>query len=159
MRRVLELAKRQRIIISLDMSSFNIVAENREFMNDILHKYVDIIFANEEEARTFTGREPREALDFLAEICKIAIIKVGAAGSYVKQGNEFYKIQAMPVKAIDATGAGDLYAAGFLYGMVKKLPIEICGEIGSLCAGNIVEVVGTKLSNEKWNNIKKSLHY
>ncbi|MDR2293237.1 MAG: adenosine kinase [Prevotellaceae bacterium] len=159
MKRALELAKRHRITISLDMASFNVVAENKKFMSEILNKYVDIIFANEEEARIFTGREPQEALEILAEICKIAIVKIGSAGSYVKQGNEFYKIKAISAKAIDATGAGDLYASGFLYGMAKKLPIEICGEIGSLCAGNIVEVVGTKLSDEKWNNIKKILNY
>ncbi|MDR1552779.1 MAG: adenosine kinase [Prevotellaceae bacterium] len=159
MRRALDIAKQHRIIISLDMSSFNVVAENKKFMTEILHKYVDIIFANEEEAKVFTGRESKEALDMLAEICKIAIVKIGSAGSYVKQGNEFYKIQPVQAKAIDATGAGDLYASGFLYGMAKKLPIEICGEIGSLCAGNVVEVVGTKLSDERWNNIKKSINY
>ncbi|MDR1984368.1 MAG: adenosine kinase [Prevotellaceae bacterium] len=159
MRRALDIAKRCRITISLDMSSFNIVAENKKFVSEILDKYVDIVFANEEEAKTFTDREPREALNVLAEICKIAIVKVGSAGSYVKQGNEFYKIQPMQAKAIDATGAGDLYASGFLYGMSKKLPIGICGEIGSLCAGNVIEVIGTKLNDERWNNIKKSLNY
>ncbi|MDR0754104.1 MAG: adenosine kinase [Prevotellaceae bacterium] len=159
MKRALELAKQHGIMISLDMASFNVVAENKKFMSEILNKYVDIIFANEEEARIFTGKEPKEALEMLAEICKIAIVKIGAAGSYVKQGNEFYKIKPVSVKAIDATGAGDLYASGFLYGMAKKFPIEICGEIGSLCAGNVVEVVGTKLSDEKWNNIKRILNY
>ncbi|MDR1347289.1 MAG: adenosine kinase [Prevotellaceae bacterium] len=159
MKRALELAKQHRITVSLDMSSFNVVAENRKFLNEILYKYVDIIFANEEEARVFTGRKPQEALGILAGICKIAIVKIGAAGSYVKQGNELYKIRPVSAKAIDATGAGDLYASGFLYGMAKKLPVEICGEIGSLCAGNIVEVVGTKLNDERWNNIKRSLNY
>ncbi|MDR2125864.1 MAG: adenosine kinase [Prevotellaceae bacterium] len=159
MKRALELAKRHRITISMDMSSFNIVAENKKFMAEILDKYVDIIFANEEEAKTFTDKNPQEAVRILAELCKIAIVKTGASGSYVQQGNEFYKIRALPAKAIDATGAGDLYATGFLYGMAKKLPIEICGEIGSLCAGNVVEVVGTKLSDERWNNIKQSLNY
>ncbi|MDR3286584.1 MAG: adenosine kinase, partial [Prevotellaceae bacterium] len=114
MQRSFELATQHRMTISLDMSSFNIVAENKDFMNKMLHKYVDIIFANEEEAKTFTGREPREALDMLAEICKIAVVKIGAEGSYVKQGNEFYEIQPISAKAIDATGAGDLYASGFL---------------------------------------------
>ncbi|MDR0420402.1 MAG: adenosine kinase [Prevotellaceae bacterium] len=159
MKRALELAKQHRMIVSLDMSSFNVVAENKKFMNEILHKYVDIIFANEDEARVFTDKEPQEALETLAEICKIAIVKVGSAGSYVKQGNESYKIRAISANAIDATGAGDLYASGFLYGMAKNLPIEICGEIGSLCAGNIVEVVGPKLSDERWNSIKRSLSY
>ncbi|MDR2065563.1 MAG: adenosine kinase [Prevotellaceae bacterium] len=159
MKRALELAKQHRITVSLDMASFNVVDENKKFMSEILNKYVDIIFANEEEARSFTGKEPQAALDILAEICKIAIVKIGSAGSYVKQGNEFYRIKPVQAKAIDATGAGDLYASGFLYGMVKKLPVEICGEIGSLCAGNVVEVIGTKLSDERWDNIRKSLNY
>ena len=153
----LELAKQLGMIVSLDMANFNVIAENKTFLDEVLHKYIDIIFANEDEAKTFTGKEPHEALDILAEICNIAIVKMGAAGSYVKQKNTVHKIQAITAKAIDATGAGDLYASGFLYGLAKNLPLKTCGEIGSLCAGNIVEVIGTKLDKERWDCIRKQL--
>lgn len=157
MRQSLELAKRHGMTVSLDMASFNVVAENKAFLDEIMHKYVDIIFANEEEAKTFTGKEPREALDIFAEICNIAVVKIGAAGSYVKQKNKFHRILPISANAIDATGAGDLYASGFLYGIAKNMPLETCGAIGSLCAGNIVEVIGTKLESERWNYIRKNL--
>ena len=154
MRRALELAKQHEMKTSLDLASFNIVAENKEFLNEIIQKYVDIVFANEEEAKVFTNQEPHEALNSIAEICEIAIVKIGSAGSLVKFGNENHKIEPLQAKAIDATGAGDLYASGFLYGLSKKLPIDFCGKIGSFCAGNVVEVIGTKLNDERWNNIK-----
>ena len=157
MLRSFELAKQQGMTVSLDMASFNVVAENKAFLEEVLHKYVDIIFANEEEAKTFTGREPCEALNVFSEICNIAIVKMGPAGSYVKQKNEVYKIHPISAKAIDATGAGDLYASGFLYGLAKNLPLNICGDIGSLCAGKIVEVIGTKLNHESWSYIRKKL--
>ena len=157
MRQALELAKRHGMTVSIDMASFNVVEENKAFLDEILHKYVDIVFANEKEAQTFTGKESIEALDILAEICNIAIIKIGWEGSYVKQKNIFYRIPPTPTKAIDATGAGDLYASGFLYGLAKNLPVQICGEIGSMCADNIIEVIGTKLDEKRWNDIRKKL--
>jgi sugar/nucleoside kinase (ribokinase family) len=155
MRRAFELAKQQGMTTSLDLASFNIVAENIDFLNEITSKYIDIVFANEEETKTFTGKEPHEALNSIAEICKIAIVKIGAAGSLVKHNNKTYKIEPLHAKAIDATGAGDLYASGFLYGLSKNLPVDVCGKIGSFCAGNVVEVIGTKLNDERWNGIKE----
>lgn len=159
MRQSLELAKQHGMTVSIDLASFNVVAENKAFLDEILSKYVDIVFANEDEAKTFTGKEPREALDILAELCNIAIVKIGSAGSYVKQKSEFHKIQPVKANAIDATGAGDLYASGFLYGLAKNLPVKTCGEIGSLCAGNIVEVIGTKLDNSRWDSILNKIAF
>ena len=59
------------------MASYNVVESNRAFLHDIVENYVDIIFANETEAKAFTGKEPREALDEIAEHCEIAVVKVG----------------------------------------------------------------------------------
>ena len=156
-RRAVELAKAAGCIISLDMASYNVVESNRTFLHDIIEKYVDIVFANETEAEALTGLAPREALDEIAQHCKIAIVKVGKDGSMVKSGNEYHFIEAWPAATIDATGAGDTYAAGFLYAHSLGMPLKVCGEVGSIIAAKVVEVVGTKIDIPRWKAAKKEI--
>jgi len=151
----MQMAKKNGLKISMDLASYNVVLENLDFLKQIVRDYVDILFANEEEAKAFTGKGPKEALDEIAGICEIAVVKLGAQGSYIKRGEEEHKIAALSdVVCLDTTGAGDLYASGFLYGLTKGLPTQECGKIGSLVSGNIIQVIGTKLDDEKWQEIK-----
>ena len=122
-RRAVELAKAAGCIISLDMASYNVVESNEAFLHDIVDNYVDIVFANESEAKAFTRMEPREALDELARHCSIAVVKIGKDGSMLKSGDEYHFIEAWPADTIDATGAGDTYAAGFLYAHSLCMPL------------------------------------
>ena len=147
------LAKQRGMTVSLDMASYNVVAENRSFLCHVLANYVDLAFANEDEATTFTELAPEAAVDQLANLCSIAVVKLGKQGSLVKQGSQLHRIGAIDAQAIDATGAGDLYASGFLYGLVRQQPLDTCGALGSLCAGKVVEVVGAKMSNDRWATI------
>jgi Sugar kinases, ribokinase family len=157
LRRAVEYAKEAGAIISLDMASYNVVESNDAFLHDIVENYVDIVFANETEAKAFTKKEPREALDEIAKMCKIAIVKLGPDGSMVKSGDQYYKIEAWPAKTIDATGAGDIYAAGFLYAHSLGMPIKICGEIGSIISAKVVEVVGPKVDVPRWKAAKEEI--
>jgi len=151
----MQLAKESGLKISMDLASYNVVLENLDFLKQIVRDYVDILFANEEEAKAFTGKEPEKALDEIASICEIAVMKLGAQGSYVKRGECKYEIAPMPgVVCLDSTGAGDLYASGFLYGLTRELPLQECGRIGSIVAGNVIQVIGPKLNDEKWDMIK-----
>ena len=156
-RRAVELAKEAGCKISIDMASYNVVESNKVFLHDIVEKYVDIVFANETEAKAFTGLEPREALDELARHCEIAVVKVGKDGSMVKQGDEYHYIEAWPAQPVDATGAGDTYAAGFIYAHSLGMPLKVCGEIGSIIAAKVVEVVGTKIDIPRWKAAKKEI--
>lgn len=156
-RRAVELAKEAGCIISLDMASYNVVESNNAFLHDLVENYVDIVFANETEAKAFTGSEPREALDMIAQSCRIAVVKVGKEGSMVKSGDEYHFIEAWPAQPIDATGAGDTYAAGFLYAHSLGMPLKVCGEIGSIIAAKVVEVVGTKIDIPRWKAAKKEI--
>lgn len=156
-RKAVELAKEAGCIISIDMASYNVVESNYAFLHDIVDKYVDIIFANETEAKAFTRLEPREALDELAKHCKYAIVKIGKEGSMVKRGEEYYYIPAWPAAPIDATGAGDTYAAGFLYAHSLGMPLKVCGEVGSIIAAKVVEVVGTKIDVPRWKAAKHEI--
>lgn len=157
-RRAVELAKAAGYIISLDMASYNIVEANLDFLREIIEKYVDIVFANETEAEAFTGLAPREALDRIAEICEIAVVKLGKEGSMVRKGDEYYFVNARPAVAVDATGAGDTYAAGFLYAHSLGAPLSVCGEVGSIVAAKVVEVIGTKIDAARWSSAEQEIN-
>jgi sugar/nucleoside kinase (ribokinase family) len=150
----LKMAKKKNMMISLDLASYNVVESNLDFLRDIATKYIDVVFANEDEAKAFTGKSPEKALDEIATMCNIAVVKIGKNGSLIKQGNDVYRVGAIPASVIDTTGAGDLFAAGFLYGLVKGLSIDRCGHIGALLAGKVIEVMGAKINDSVWDNIK-----
>ena len=152
-----KLAKEAGCKVTIDMASYNVVEDNLEFLTRIVKEYVDIVFANEEEAKAFTGKEPREALDVIAEMTEIAVVKIGSKGSMVKKGDKVYTAGVIDAKSIDTTGAGDLYASGFIFGLIQGLELDRCAEIGSITAGNIIEVIGAKMNNERWDNIYKAI--
>ena len=96
-------------------------------------------------------------MDDIAAVCKIAVVKLGPDGSMVKSGNEYHKIDAWPANTIDATGAGDIYAAGFLYAHSYGMPIKICGEVGSIISAKVVEVIGPKVDIPRWKDAKREI--
>ena len=156
----IELAKEAGLQVCLDMASYNIVAGDLEFFTLLINKYVDIVFANEEEAKAFTGKEdPKEALELISKKCSIAIVKVGGNGSYIRKGTEEIKVEAIPVKkVIDTTGAGDYFASGFLYGLTCGYSLEKCAKIGSILSGNVIQIVGTTIPGERWDEIKLNIN-
>lgn len=141
--------------VAIDLASFNVVEENLEFLNNLVAKYVDIVFANEDEARAFTGeQEPLNALQAISEMCELAVVKIGIKGALIKQGEEVVHVGIMAAaKRVDTTGAGDFYAAGFLSGMCDGLSLRQCGTIGAVTAGKVIEVVGTTFGEEAWEDI------
>ncbi|MCW3788943.1 adenosine kinase [Plebeiibacterium sediminum] len=155
--KALKCAKEAKLIVSLDLASFNVVEDNHAFLKDMVAKYVDILFANEEEAKAFTKKEEKEALDIMAKDCNIAVLKLGSKGSIIKHFETTFEVGVIPANSIDTTGAGDLYAAGFLYGLLNFLPIDKCGQIGALLSGNVIEVVGPKMEDDRWNKIHSEL--
>jgi sugar/nucleoside kinase (ribokinase family) len=149
-----KLAKKANIGISIDLASFNVVEANLDFLRGIVADYIDIVFANEEEAEAFTGKaDPEEALGEIAKTCKIAVVKIGKEGSLIAMGKERIRIAPIEAKAIDTTGAGDLYASGFFYGLINGHSLDICGKIGSITSGKIVEVLGAKMDEAKWKEV------
>lgn len=157
-RKAVELAHAAGCIISLDMASYNVVESNDAFLHDIINKYVDIVFANETEARAFTKcADPQDSLADIAGRCKIAVVKVGKAGSWVRSGDEVHFVEPWPGVAIDATGAGDTYAAGFIYAHSLGMPLKVCGEVGSCIAAKVVEVIGTKIDIPRWRKAKEEI--
>jgi len=155
--KAMAMAKEAGLKISIDLASFNVVDENLEFLRKLVAEYVDIVFANEEEAKAFTGKEAEEALHHISDLCEIAVVKIGKDGSYIKSCGDHFHVPATESKAVDTTGAGDLYASGFLYGLTSGLPLDVCGRIGSIVAGNVVEVIGAKMEETRWDIIRNEI--
>lgn len=156
-KRAMELAKEAGVKVCLDLASSNIVREDHEFFSFLVEKFVDIVFANEEEAKAFTGKEPIEAVREITRWCDIAVVKIGSKGSLIATRNEFTQVPTFPVTCIDTTGAGDFFAAGFLYGLTQGLNLKQCATIGSITGSEVVQVIGTELPQNKWIEIKEKI--
>ncbi|HIH42126.1 TPA: adenosine kinase [Candidatus Woesearchaeota archaeon] len=162
----MDLAKKNEVVVSLDLSAPNIVRNNRAEFREILERYVDVVFANEEEANAFICKNDDgcaqhqdygAALNELSKICKIAVVKLGKHGSIIKADGKITKIEPFKANAIDTTGAGDAYAAGFLYALCKGNEVEKCGKLGSYLASKVVEKIGARLEKIESNEVKKIL--
>jgi sugar/nucleoside kinase (ribokinase family) len=147
----MKIAKSRNMKIVIDMASYNVVEANKDFFWKLIDEYVDIVFANAEEAKALTGLEdPEAALRMIAGKTDIAVVKLGADGSIVMQGDQFVPMTALPTEVVDTTAAGDYYAAGFLYGLSKNESLEYCATLGSVTATFIIRVVGTRMDEEQW---------
>ena len=97
-------------------------------------------------------------MEKIAESCEIAVGKTGAKGALIKSKNEVIHVPARKVNSIDTTGAGDIYAAGFIYGLSRNLALEKCGQIGTLLASRVIQVIGPKIEDNDWISIKKEIN-
>jgi sugar/nucleoside kinase (ribokinase family) len=136
-----------------------VVEESRDFLEKIVTDFVDILIANEDEARAYTGvADERRAVAVMGENVDIAVLKVGPRGSYIRHGNRTLAVAPMgDGSAVDSTGAGDLWAAGFLHGLVTGLPIEKCGELGSACGYEVCQVTGATVPEAAWQRVRRLL--
>jgi sugar/nucleoside kinase (ribokinase family) len=155
----LEAAKCAGASVSLDLASFTVVEQNREFLAEIIERYVDILLANEDEARVFTGLEDEEAaLEALSEKADLAVLKIGSRGSLIAHDGERLRIAPHDcIEAVDTTGAGDLWASGFLYGLVNGFPLDVCGALGSFCGAEVCRVFGAAIPADGWERIDARL--
>lgn len=153
-----KLARQAGSTTAIDLASYNVVSANLDFLRDIIGSYIDIVFANEEESRAFTGKQKAtDALADIAKLCDIAVVKTGKKGSLIREGSHSFAVDAILASAVDTTGAGDLYASGFFYGLASGQPLDICGKIGSITSGKIVEVIGAKMDEQKWQEARRMI--
>ena len=134
----MEHAKKNNILISIDLADPALIERHRETVNKIIKDYADIIFVNEDEAEKLTGKKPIEAVEEIKKFCKIAVVKTGEKGSLVMDNSGLHKINGFKVNAINTTGAGDAYAGGFLYGISHGLDVKTSGKIASYVAAQVV---------------------
>ncbi len=153
---VCRIAKQQGLRISIDLASYNVVQENLSFFRQLVSKYIDIVFANEEESAAFTnGKKPEEALKEIALMADVAVVKLGKRGSSAMRNGERFTAPGRSVGVVDTTAAGDFFAGGFLYALSHGASLDRCLQMGTLLAGNIIQVVGTRLPESTWKEIRK----
>lgn len=156
MQATLGAAKAAGCTVSVDLASFEVVHASRPILHDLLAEYVDIVFANEEEAEAFSGSSnPQNGLDSLAELCDTAAVKIGEKGALLCHAEEYCHVPATTVEqVIDTTGAGDFWAAGFLYGLLSGKSLQESGSIGALLGGAVVAREGTTLLENQWQELR-----
>ncbi|KAI6688825.1 hypothetical protein NL676_025653 [Syzygium grande] len=159
----ISIAKQEGLLVSLDLASFEMVRNFRSPLLELLQSgNIDLCFANEDEAaELLRGEEkvgPEAALEFLGQYCKWAVVTLSSNGCIAKHGKETVRVPAIAeVKAADATGAGDLFASGFLYGLVKGLSLEECCKAGSCSGGSVIRALGGEVTPENWRWMYKQM--
>lgn len=152
-----KMAKESGLKVALDLASYNVVDENRKFLDSLITDYVDVVFANEEESMALTGLKPEDSLDVIGGKAEIAVVKLGSKGAMAKRGKEKVRVPAISSKCVDSTGAGDLFASGFLYGMSSGKSLAECVRYGTVAAGKVVELFGSRIDKEGWETIMDEL--
>ena len=155
---VVERTKESGCLLAFDLASFEVVRLFRDRVEKLLAK-TDILFANADEARELLGDLPPEKqLAGLAGEHRLAALKLGKAGAMVRRGAETVRVPARLVEhPVDTTAAGDLWAAGFLFGLLRGRSLEKCAQYGARLSGEVVKVVGSQLPEEVWTQIKQEL--
>ncbi|KAK9947054.1 hypothetical protein M0R45_012491 [Rubus argutus] len=162
----IKVAKQEGLLVSLDLASFEMVRNYKSPLLQLLESgNIDLCFANEDEATELLrgcdggqDADPEAALEFLGKHCQWAAVTLGSNGCIAKHGKEIVRVPAIgEANAVDATGAGDLFASGFLYGLVKGLSLEECCKVGSCSGGTVIRSLGGEVSPESWQWMYKQM--
>ncbi|WP_413390022.1 adenosine kinase [Prochlorococcus marinus] len=154
-----EIAKNAGRKVALSLSDSFCVNRHRESFIKLVKNHIDILFANEDEIKAlYKTSSLNTAIEELKRTCDLAAITIGKKGSIlISSGKEINIDPFIFGKAIDTTGAGDLYAGGFLKGLADGLKPEISARIGSICAGHIVTQLGSRSNTDLLNLISSHL--
>jgi len=141
-----ELAKAAGAKVALSLSDPFCVDRHRDDFLRLVKEDADIVFANEKEITTLYEMNTfEEAADEALQDCELAVLTRSEVGSVIVGEGETTEVPPDPVaKVVDATGAGDLYASGFLFGLTRGLPLEACGRLGSLAASEVISHIGAR---------------
>ena len=138
----MDIARDAGVPISIDVADPFVVATVKEDMWRALRDYAQIAFLNTEEAAALTELEPGDAVHRVSEVVDTVIVKMGGQGSLIKHHGDVTEVGIHRVKALDTTGAGDAYAAGYLYGWLNGWTAARSGDLGSRIASLTVGQVG-----------------
>ena len=132
--------------VSLTLSDPFCVDRHRHDFLQLVQNHVDILFANEDEIKSlFLQNDFEDAKSAISKHCEIAVLTRGEKGAVIVAGDKEVIIEAQKVdKVVDTTGAGDQFAAGFLYGFTEDMPLEECGRLGAIAAAEVISHVGPR---------------
>lgn len=146
--RAMREAKAAGVPVALSLSDPFCVHRHKADFLQIVQEHVDLLFGNEEEAQVLTDTTtPFDAIRAMTPYCSLAAVTMGERGSLLREGEKLLEIPAYPVHPVDATGAGDMYAAGLLYGLTHGLPLEKTGRLASYLAAQVVAKLGPRLDS------------
>lgn len=145
-KRALEIAKAHDTLISFDLADPFVVRNNREDFIRIIEDYADICFSNREETKLLYEASPEIACQRITEAGAIAAIKLGPEGALVGKGSTRYAVKPVPTSVVDTTAAGDMFAAGFLYGLCRDKPLEVCGKLAATLASDVISRLGATVA-------------
>jgi sugar/nucleoside kinase (ribokinase family) len=149
----LQLAKKSDTLVSFDLADPFVVEHNRSQFGELVAE-ADVVFANEAEAKLLYGLSPEACAEKIASYNTIAVVKLGARGALIQQGSTVIRVGAEPTSVVDTTGAGDMFAGGFLHGLCLGLPLEVCGKAAALLASDVISRYGVRLAPEKVAAVK-----
>ena len=138
----MDVAKEAGVPISVDVADPFVINTVKDDIWRALTDYADLAFLNEEEAAALTGKTEAEALVEVANAVHTPVVKLGARGSLILEENEIIHVGIHPTNAIDTTGAGDTYAAGFIHGWLRGWPLTRCADLGARLAALTVAQIG-----------------
>ena len=131
--------------VALTLSDPFCVDRHRKDFRDLVERHVDILFANEAEIMAlYETKTFEQAFRQVRDKCEIAALTRSAKGSMIVSGEKVIEIPAEQTKVVDTTGAGDQYAAGFLYGFTHGMTLETCGRLGTLAATEVIGHMGPR---------------
>jgi sugar/nucleoside kinase (ribokinase family) len=140
--------------LSIDLASFEVVNAARDWILNELTLGIDVVFANEDEIHALfptLGKDYSAHARRLAEFGGLAAVKIGKDGAWLARGAELHRIQPVPAPTVlDTTGAGDAWAAGFLYGYLKGWTLPVAGALGSRLGSECVRHVGPAIPDTHW---------
>lgn len=147
-REAIATAKKHKTLVSFDVADPFVVQRHREEFITLIEEGADVVFANEAESKLLYQGTPEEAAKAIAATGATAVIKLGAKGALVRHGQEEVRVQPEKTVVVDTTAAGDMFAAGFLYGFYRKKPLAVSGKIAALLAADVISRVGATVSSE-----------
>ncbi len=141
-------ANRAGVRVAFSLSDIFCVQRHREDFQRLLEQHVDVLIGNAAEAQELSHTEtPYDAARVLSEYCDVAVVTMDRRGALIRQGDTLHEVPAFAVQAVDATGAGDMYAAGLLYGLCTGQKLQTVGRIAAYCAAQVVAKMGARLDS------------
>jgi sugar/nucleoside kinase (ribokinase family) len=155
---VLDFARAAGCTVSLDLASFEVVNASRAWLLSQFRRGIDVVFANEDEIRALFQDRVSDYATLarrLAGLGALAAVKVGRDGAWIAQGDALHRVEPVAVSdLVDTNGAGDAWAAGFLYGYLRGWPLPCCGALASLMGAETVRHMGPIIPDEHWGAVR-----
>lgn len=149
----MRLAKEHGAMISFDPGCFQLACEHKDLILHLMTEYVDIVFANEDEIKILFDTTSEDACRAMSKLVKVAVVLCGNKGCLVATKDTLINVPVRNVAVVDTTGAGDLFASGFLYGLLQGYSIERCAYIGNYLGSSVIQHIGAEIPPDQWEAI------